>query len=41
MNKTLEDLKFEAELEKRQRYMEKFGFLPKMKNEDRKLGDFN
>ncbi len=39
MEKTLETLKLEAEEERRQRYLEKFGLLPEKK--DQRLSDFN
>ena len=42
MEKSLETLKLEAEEERRQRYLKKFGFLPDLdKAKSRKLSEFN
>lgn len=41
MDESLEFLKLEAEEERRQRYLERFGFLPPNKGRNRRLDDFN
>lgn len=41
MEKTLDQLKLEAEEERRRVYMERFGILPDKKEEDQRLSRFN
>ena len=41
MEKTLEQLKLEAERELADRYLERFGKLPEVKEKETTLSDFN
>jgi hypothetical protein len=41
MDETLERLRLEVEEEKRRTYLERFGDLPDVKEEDEPLRDFN
>lgn len=41
MEKTLEQLRLEANEERRRTYLERFGLLPEIKEEDSLLKDFN
>ena len=41
MEKTLEQLKLEAERELADRYLERFGMIPAVKEKETTLGDFN
>lgn len=41
MDPTLEQLRLEAEDERRRVYLEKFGMLPEMKIKNRLLNEFN